>query len=301
MTDTYWKTVTGENSWKRYISSLLVILLFIVLGGAVYAIGLLLLTALDGNPDTYFDTVLGSAVGLSPFIDFVLLHATYLFWLLGLYIAIRFIHKRTLRSLITHRERLDWGRIGWGFGMFIGIYLILNVADWLLFKDGLALNNETSPSQFLILLGLVLVFTPIQTTVEELFFRGFLVQWLGKGLRHPILIALIIALVFGSLHFANPEMGRSALLVGLEYIVAGFMLTFIALKTGTAELSIGAHAANNIFLFLFISDELSVGGKLPAVFSVSGDVDPVSSLIGTVIIFGGFYWLSVRRYGVGRG
>ncbi|WP_338778702.1 CPBP family intramembrane glutamic endopeptidase [Metabacillus sp. FJAT-52054] len=301
MTDTYWKTDTGENSWKRYISSLLVILLFIVLGGAVYAIGLLLLTALDGNPDTYFDTVLGSAVGLSPFIDFVLLHATYLFWLLGLYIAIRFIHKRTLRSLITHRERLDWGRIGWGFGIFIGIYLILNVADWLLFKDGLALNNETSPSQFLILLGLVLVFTPIQTTVEELFFRGFLVQWLGKGLRHPILIALIIALVFGSLHFANPEMGRSALLVGLEYIVAGFMLTFIALKTGTAELSIGAHAANNIFLFLFISDELSVGGKLPAVFSVSGDVDPVSSLIGTVIIFGGFFWLSVRRYGVGRG
>nr|WP_249292584.1 CPBP family intramembrane glutamic endopeptidase [Metabacillus flavus] len=258
-------------------------------------------TDLDGNSNTYFDPVLGSAVGLSPFIDFALLHATYLFWLLGIFIAIRFIHKRTIRSLITHRERLDWGRIGWGFGVFIGIYLVLNLVDWLLFKEGLSLNKETSPSQFLILLALVLVFTPIQTTVEELFFRGFLVQWLGKGLRSPILIALIIALVFGSLHFANPEMGRSAVLVGLEYIVAGFMLTFIALKTGTAELSIGAHAANNMFLFLFISDELSVGGKLPAVFSVSGEVDPVSSLIGSVIMFGGFYWVSVRRYGVWRG
>ncbi|MBS2970753.1 CPBP family intramembrane metalloprotease [Metabacillus sp. KIGAM252] len=301
MTEVYWKTDSRKNSWKRYISSLLVILLFIALGGVVYGIGLFMFTDLDGNSNTYFDPVLGSAVGLSPFIDFALLHATYLFWLLGIFIAIRFIHKRTIRSLITHRERLDWGRIGWGFGVFIGIYLVLNLVDWLLFKEGLSLNKETSPSQFLILLALVLVFTPIQTTVEELFFRGFLVQWLGKGLRSPILIALIIALVFGSLHFANPEMGRSAVLVGLEYIVAGFMLTFIALKTGTAELSIGAHAANNMFLFLFISDELSVGGKLPAVFSVSGEVDPVSSLIGSVIMFGGFYWVSVRRYGVWRG
>ncbi|AZB44603.1 CPBP family intramembrane metalloprotease [Bacillus sp. FJAT-42376] len=297
MHETYIHPAAGKNSWKRYLSSLLLILLFVIIGGAFYGIGLLLFVAMDGNEQTYFDTGLGMAVGISPFIDFVLLHVMYLFWLLGIFIAIKYIQKRTLRSLITARERVDWRRIWWAFGMFFGIYAILNLADWLIFREGLTLNEETSVPQFLILLVLVLFFTPIQTTVEELFFRGFLVQWLGKGIKSPIIIAIIIALIFGSLHFSNPEMGRSALLVGLEYITAGFMLTFIALKTGSAELSIGAHAANNIFLFLLISDEQSVGGKMPAIFTI-GEVQPGISLLWSVILFGVFYWLSVRRFRV---
>ncbi|WP_162357001.1 CPBP family intramembrane glutamic endopeptidase [Metabacillus mangrovi] len=290
----YLDSFSGRNSWKRYLSSLAVVLGFLLIGGIAYGLSLIMAIQLDG--DSYFDIELGRSIGLSPYIEFMLLNSVYLFWLLGLFISVRFIHKRPLRSLVTHRDHVQWGRVFWGFGVFLGIYLLLNVADLLIFQEGFKVNPGTSPSQFLLLFGLVLIFTPIQTTVEELFFRGFLAQWIGKGVRNPLLLSLIIALIFGSLHFANPEMSRSALFVGLEYLFAGFMLTYVAVKTGTAELSIGAHAANNIFLFLFFSDKQSVGGELPALFE-AGEVNAGISLLWSVVLFGVFYWMSMRKYG----
>ena len=67
-------------------------------------------------------------------------------------------------------------------------------------------------------------------------------------MKRPILLAIIVGLMFSIGHFANPEMNKSIILVGLDYIVAGFALTYIAVKTKSLEITIGAHAANNISL-----------------------------------------------------
>ena len=95
-------------------------------------------------------------------------------------------------------------------------------------------------------------------------------------------------------HFANPEMNQSFLLVGLDYIVAGFALTFIAVKTKSLEMTIGAHAANNMFIALFLVNDDSSFGAIPSLFKAINDA-PGLSLAWSIVTFVAFYFSCVRK------
>ncbi|PLT34445.1 CPBP family intramembrane glutamic endopeptidase [Bacillus sp. V5-8f] len=254
--------------------------------------------SMKGTLPAYMQGTSDSFIGVSPTNDLLYSNLMNVVWMLGLWFVIKVIHKRKLRTLVTARPKIDWKQAGWGFAVFFGLMIAFQVLDFIIFPGDTVLNNFSWGAFFYLFL-VVLFLVPIQTTVEELFFRGFLLQWFAKKIASPITLSIIIAAIFGSLHFSNPEMGRSAVWVGLDYIFTGFMLTWIAVKIGSLELSIGAHAANNMFLFWFISDEQSVGGELPSIFKVT-DVNPMLSFLMTAAILIIFYVLSRRKYLVGK-
>ncbi|TWD93257.1 hypothetical protein FB550_11671 [Neobacillus bataviensis] len=279
---------------KRYISSFIVIILFISVGALPYAIISEWIVNTDGNPNTYFDFDKQDYVGINPLLYFALMNSPFLFWLLGLFVAIRFIHKRKFTSLITPDRKIDWKRIGFGFITYFVILGLTTIIDCLL-NPGDYSFNDISVSDFLILSVLVLVLTPIQTTCEELFFRGYLLQFFGKWVRIPFLLSLIVGSIFGALHFTNPEMGYSPLLVGADYLVTGFIWCYITVKTNSTELSIGAHAANNMLLGWFITMDDSAMGNIPSLFIVT-NIDPAISLMWTIVSLGIFLFISLRKY-----
>ncbi|WP_042454067.1 CPBP family intramembrane glutamic endopeptidase [Neobacillus dielmonensis] len=284
----------GKNSWKRYAASFIVIILFMVVGALPYVIISEWIVNTDGNPHTYYDFEKEDYVGLNPLLYFALINSQFLFWLLGLLIAIRFIHKRTFKSLITPNRKIEWKRIGFGFISFFAILSLTTIIDALLNPGDYSLN-DIKISDFLVLFVLVLVITPIQTTCEELFFRGYLLQFVGKWVRIPFLLSLIVGAIFGSLHFVNPEMGYSPILVGADYLLTGFIWCYITVKTNSAELSIGAHAANNMLLGWFITMDDSAFGNIPSLFVVS-NINPAISLLWTVVNLGIFLFISLKKY-----
>jgi len=277
----------GKNSALRYLSSVLVTIAFVFAGSIVYVMVELLRVALDGNDNTYMDAETGTVIGGNGTVSLLMTHIMYLFALLGLWISVRFILKRKFRTLVTAEQKINWKKIFLGFSVFSCLYLLSSGVDFI-FNSSDYIWNDVSFSDYVFLVIVVLIFVPIQTTTEELIFRGLLLQWVGKMVKKPFWLALIIGAIFGSLHFSNPEMDQSVILVGLDYIVAGFALTYIAAKTGSLELSIGAHAANNMMIFLLFTFEDSVAGDIPSLFRVT-DMNPFSSLIWSVIIFALFY------------
>jgi uncharacterized protein len=284
----------GKNSWKRYLSSFIVILLFIFVGSLPYLIISEWIVNTDDNPNTYFDFEKEDYVGINPLLYFVLLNSQFIFWLLGLLVTIRFIHKRKFTSLITPNRKIDWKRLGFGFSTFFVILGLTSIIDSLLNPGDYVLNDITV-NDFLFLFVLVLVLTPIQTTCEELFFRGYLLQFFGKWIRIPFLLSLIAGTIFGALHFTNPEMGYSPILMGANYLLTGFIWSYITVKTNSAELSIGAHAANNMLLGWFITMDDSAFGDIPSLFVVK-NMDPAVSLIWTTVSLGIFLFISLRKY-----
>jgi membrane protease YdiL (CAAX protease family) len=233
-------------------------------------------------------------VGINPLLYFALMNSQFPIWLLGIFVAIRFIHKRKFTTLITPHRKIDWKRIGFGFIIYFIILGLTSIIDYLL-NPGDYSFNDVRVSDFLILFALVLVFTPIQTTCEELFFRGYLLQLFGKWIRIPILLSLIVGSIFGALHFTNPEMGYSPLLVGADYLLTGFIWCYITAKTNSTELSIGAHAANNMLLGWFITMDDSAFGDIPSLFVVT-NINPAISLVWTIISLGSFLFISLRKY-----
>ncbi|MEP0900906.1 CPBP family intramembrane metalloprotease [Leptolyngbya subtilissima AS-A7] len=90
--------------------------------------------------------------------------------------------------------------------------------------------------------------TAIQTTTEELFFRGYIVQGASLVWTNRVFLALVPAVIFTLPHLLNPEAITGGwLTVFFNYfLVPGLVWTVVSLIDGTTELAIGVHFANNI-------------------------------------------------------
>jgi membrane protease YdiL (CAAX protease family) len=126
-----------------------------------------------------------------------------------------------------------------------------------------------------------LILIPLQTSAEELFFRGYLLQWMGLRLKNKWLLSLLNGVLFFLPHVANPEMAVDSLLIGLGYFVFGFFLALITLQDDGMELALGIHAANNLFAAIFANYTITALPS-PALFTIQ-TLDPAYGLISLVI------------------
>lgn len=296
MDDNFIKMNQGINNWKRYVLSFFFIIVFLVLGTIVSFFALYLFAVTDSNPNSYFDILNMVSVNVDPVYDFAFANLTYVFWILGMIIFIKLIHKRKFITLITPHNNINWGRIFWGFSLFFCLIAGTSLLDFL-FNSGDYSFNTIKVQDFLKLFIFVLILTPIQTTAEEVFFRGYLMQWFGRKINNLLVLSIIVGLIFASLHFVNPEMSYSVFFVGSDYVLSGILWCYITARTNSAELTIGAHAANNMFLGWFLTMDNTAFGKIPSLFVVT-NFNPKITLLWTIITLSVFTYLAIKKYGI---
>ncbi len=171
--------------------------------------------------------------------------------LLCLLLAVKFLHGQSLRQLTTSREKIDWKRF-WFVFLFWGILSSsLVVFDYYLSPEDYVVNFNLQP--FIILCIIAVIMVPLQTSFEEYMFRGYLMQGLGVLTKRKWVPLLITSVVFGSLHFANPEVEKLGSIIMIYYIGTGLFLGIMALMDEGIELSLGFHAANNLFTALLVT------------------------------------------------
>ncbi|PLR97552.1 CPBP family intramembrane glutamic endopeptidase [Bacillus sp. T33-2] len=289
------KIAAGRNNWKRFLSSFVLLLGFMFLGSIAYFTASGWYVTNDGDPASYYDAKKAENVHIDPLADFVLSHIIYVFWFFGLALLMRLIHKRSIKTLITADKNLNWKKVAWGFAVFFSLIAGTTIIDFILNPSDYSLNN-IEVTDFFKLFLFVLILTPLQTTSEELLFRGYLMQWFGRKINNALLLSLIVGFIFASLHFSNPEMGYSRFFVGSDYLISGVLWCYISAKTNSSELTIGAHAANNMFIGWFLTMDDSVYGNIPSLFVVT-NIDPKISLLWTIISMGIFTYFSLKKFG----
>ncbi|MCQ6276388.1 CPBP family intramembrane metalloprotease [Bacillus sp. V3B] len=258
------------------------------------AIASLIYVAVDGNPATYIDVETDQFIFIPPVQENFIFHISLILVLAIIWLSVKFILKRPLRTLITRENKIDWKKIFWSFKVFSILFLISIFIGYIISPEDVSLY-KFKWIDYVFVFFITLFLTPIQTTLEELMFRGILLQWIGKIIKNPFLLAFIIGGIFGGLHFANPEMNSSAFWVGLDYVFVGFMLTYISAKTGNLEFSIAAHAANNMWIYWLITMDDSIGEGLPALFYVNSS-NPAPSTILNILLFICFYYVIYKKY-----
>jgi membrane protease YdiL (CAAX protease family) len=180
-----------------------------------------------------------------------LLLLPFVFLLATLVLCIKYLHKRAILSLFTARAAFDWKRFFVGFGVWgliMGIYLLISIAN------GAAIEWNYNSSTFIGLLLVSLFILPIQTSAEDALFRGFLFQGFGKFFKKGWISILITGVLFGLLHWANPEVAKIGDILLVFYIGTGVFLGIIAQMDDGLELSMGYHAVNNIFASLIVTN-----------------------------------------------
>ncbi|WP_186280111.1 CPBP family intramembrane glutamic endopeptidase [Fluviicola chungangensis] len=108
----------------------------------------------------------------------------------------------------------------------------------------------------MVLLALILV--PLQTGFEEVLFRGFLLQLVGKITQKGIYLIAVNGILFGALHLMNPEIDKLGPFAMGYYVASGIFTSFIAVMDNGLELSWGFHLANNLFGIIIVTNDWQV-------------------------------------------
>lgn len=270
----------GNNAAWRYIVSLALIGFFwLVLGGIPYAV-LVLAGGMLGNTPTEVDAATGVVWGLDPLWSYVAINLSLVMLLVGVCIVAPLMHGRSVRTLITTRRRISWRRFLQGFGLFFLLAGVDALVEWQLRPSDFAANFD--PTRFLVLLPLAIIFTPLQVAAEELMFRGYLIQMLGRVLRNPVAAVVVSAVLFAVPHFLNPEMESGAVAMALNYVIMGLFMGLLVLRDNRIELAVGVHAGSNFFLAVFMTYP-DAALTTPALFTTTR-FDPVASLIAFCIM-----------------
>ncbi len=271
----------GENQWWRYVVSILFMLFF---SGAIPGM-IAVIWGLHPDRST------GGFVGLDPFGNYVLMHVGIVGYLVTFLLAVRFEHKRSILSLITPERSIDWKKLGKSFGIFSGLLFLVLIMDYLMFPE--TLHFSFNPGRFLYFAPVVIILTPIQTTTEELFFRGYLLQMMALLTRNRFILILVSGVLFMLPHLVNPEVALGPVPVALQYFAIGVFLTFITLESNGLEVAMGIHAATNLFLALVVNYETSAL-QTESIFR-SSELDPIGSLVSFCITALVFYGLMFRK------
>lgn len=280
----------GRNQWWRYLSSMLLILFSWLILGSIPYLFLAGLAQADNNPNTFLDLKTSQIQGFDRIWVYLALNFASLLFALSLYLSIRFIHQRPLRTLVTPYRKVNWKRIFQGGGMYFILLLVSELVYVLLFRGGYQLTFR--PEKFFIFLLVALIVTPIQTTVEELFFRGYLMQWIGLKFKKALVPVVGSALLFMLPHLLNPELSKGFWPLATYYFVLGLFLALITVKDNTLELAIGIHAVNNLFAVLLVN---YTNSALPSESIFLSELNPVFSLLSFVGMAIVFYTVLLRK------
>jgi membrane protease YdiL (CAAX protease family) len=166
--------------------------------------------------------------------------------LTGIFLAVRLILRRPLRTVVTDGRPVS--RRWLLQGVLLAICLHVPGYIGLLWAQPVDLGRwfdivqaGIGPRMF-VLFGSMLLLYPFQTLGEELVFRGFLTQLLGDSLRSRIVVAVVVALVFTLVH------GRFGAAELADLFAISLFLSAVTFASGGIEWAVGYHATVNILV-----------------------------------------------------
>lgn len=283
----------GQNEWWKYLISLLVIFIGVIIGQLpIYGI-LLLKGFKDFEIAEMTETLNFEAAGIGQNMTLFFLLLAFVGGMVALWFSVVFIHKKKFHWLVTPFERLNWRKILFSFGLWMLLTILAELVMYALNPSNY--EPQFQPDKFPSLLLISLLVFPIQTSWEELMFRGYIMQ--GTSLLVPVrwLPLIFSSALFGLMHLMNEEVGAFGVAPTMVYYIGtGLFLGIITLVDDSLELALGVHAATNIYSSLFVTFEAS-SLKTAALFNMK-TVDIYEMLIAFFAIALVYIWIVSKKY-----
>ncbi len=195
--------------------------------------------------------------------------------------------------LPLNKTRIDFKRLLFSFSLWIGIQIIMEILSY--FIDHGNYSFHMPDFQFLRLVIIALLLLPVQTSFEELLIRSYLTQQINFFTGNILLALFSSAVIFTFMHINNPETGTFGFCLMLfYYFVAGIFLSILSYKDNRLELSLGVHAANNIFGAIIVNYQGSVF-KTTALFTTV-KINIFFSLLSFCIASVLFYFICYYKF-----
>jgi hypothetical protein len=240
----------AKHEFWRYLVGSLIAIVASVIGQLPFLIVLLLNKGFEGLASGQPTTGLGKNT------DLLLLLLSFPVGMIGLYIAVKYLHNQKWKEILTSRLTFDWKRFFFSFFLITAFIVGSTYYDYQMNPEMYEWNFKLIPFIYLFIIAVVLI--PIQTGLEEFLFRGYLMQGFGLLAKNRWFPLLMTSLIFGGLHFFNPEVSKMGSSLLFYYIGTGLFLGILTLLDDGLELSFGFHAANNMIGVLLVTSDWAV-------------------------------------------
>lgn len=296
-------------------------------------------------------------------LNLFLLLLSFVFAMAAIFLVTKFLHKQPFKKLTTTRKKVDWKRILFSFTLVALFVVGSTYYDYYTHPESYVINFQPVP--FVVLCVIAVVMVPIQTSVEEYIFRGYLMQGFGVGTKHihfsigmiitlmiifllfclnlfydlsilfnfiitiiafSVLILvhvvlqsknlynkksylnfnkkfqrkltplLITSIIFGGLHFFNPEVTKLGNIIMVYYIGTGLFLGVITLMDEGMELALGFHAANNLVAALLVTADWTVFQTESILKDISNPTAGLQVILPVFIIYPIFLIIFAKVY-----
>ena len=194
----------------------------------------------------------------------------------GIWLVVVKLHELSFKSIVTKRKNVDYNRIIFSFLLWGVVITTFVIIGYFISPENYEFNFKLK--EFLILSVIAILLIPVQTTVEELVFRGYLMQG------------------FGGLHLINPEVEALGYLIMVQYLGYGFVLGIMTLMDEGLELAIGFHAANNLFIVLLLTSSWTVFETESILRDISDPALTTLNFIIPLIIYPILLYVFARKY-----
>jgi len=131
------------------------------------------------------------------------------------------------------------------------IYSVVSIFGYIYFDGLFSFGTFTKLLIFIVLAGTLTLILNLKALSN--FTSSGLYTKLYSVLKRNSTPLIITSLVFGLMHISNPEVDKLGPVIMVYYIGTGFFLGIMALMDEGIELSLGFHAANNLFTALLVT------------------------------------------------
>jgi uncharacterized protein len=269
----------GKNSWKRYLSGLLVLAGFLLLASIqISIVGMLIWGTkknIDGSPyfmamlkNAYGSMIAGAIIGIA--------------FLTGLGIVMKQIHYRNVLSLISSDNTIQWTRVAQGLGLWLGLRFF-----------GLLICSILMPTRYILTFNshewflytlLALICLPIFALIQHLAFYAYLLQGMGLLIRHPSYLAIAWGLFISIIKWPTHP------LIWLNLFANSVMICWIILKKeNRQELAIGFTCAD-VFVRTLFFRSFDTLPYVPTIFTFYGSTITLLGPVMYLLELGLFYY-----------
>jgi membrane protease YdiL (CAAX protease family) len=244
----YWNK--GNFEAKRVLTTLMLIVLVYLVSSSFLFFDLYLNFPNSNLIDQSSIKDLSLLMGKNRLFLWMMLPFSFIF--VTLLICLTKIHQLPFLKIFTSRDKFDWKRFFVSFSLWSLMVVTVTALELMLNADFEIIFNA---QKFMTLFFLSIILLPIQTSAEELIFRGYVLQGVNKLTGNAILSVVISGLMFGMMHISNPEIAKMGYHILIYYVAVGIVLGFIVYFDSGLELTLGFHAANNLITALLITSD----------------------------------------------
>lgn len=280
----------SKNPFWKYILGSFVIIIFSVIGQLP-----LTYVLIESGPLSPGADPMDMLRNLDKNLQLFLLLIPFGVGLLGFWLVIKKLNERSLLSVTTSRSKIDWSRVFYAFAIWGMLSIVLIVGDYFIAPDSYEWNFNAK--SFVILFVIAVALIPIQTSLEEYIFRGYLMQGFAGIFKNRWVPLVMTSIIFGCLHLFNPEVEKLGYGIMVYYIGTGLFLGILTLMDEGIELALGFHAANNLFTALLVTSSWTAFQTESILIDISEPSLGIELVLSLVVLYPILLFIMSKKYG----